>query len=42
MSLSKLLKIVKNRDAWNAAVQWITESDMTDQLNNSNSIKPIK
>ena len=30
MSLSKLLEMVKNREAWHAAVHGVTESDMTD------------
>ena len=29
MSLSKLQKIVENREAWHAAVHGVTESDMT-------------
>ena len=38
MSLSKLQKIVKDREAWRAAVHRVTESDMTEQLNNRDSI----
>ena len=34
MSLSKLLEIVQDREAWRAAVHGITESDMAEQLNN--------
>ena len=29
MNLSKLQEIVKDREAWHAAVHWVTESDMT-------------
>ena len=38
MSLSKLRERMKDRKGWPAAVHGVTESDMTQQLNKSNSI----
>ena len=38
MNLSKLWEILKEREAWHAAVHGVTESDKTFQLNNKNKI----
>ena len=35
ISLSKLRKMVKGREAWCAAVHGVSESNMTEQLNNN-------
>ena len=37
MSLSKLQEIVKDRDAWHAAVHGVTKSQTQQQLNNHNN-----
>ena len=40
MSLSKLLEIVKIKEAWHAANAWgCKESDMTERLNNKFAMK---
>ena len=37
-NLGELLDMVRSREAWHAAVHWVTNSDTTWQLNSSNNI----
>ena len=42
MNLGKIRDIVKDREAWHAAVHEVTESDTTEQLNNNKVLNPSK
>ena len=42
MSLGKLQEMVKDREAWHAAVRGVSGSDMTEQLSNKYLIRVSK
>ena len=41
MNFSKLQEIMKDKEAWNAAVHGVTKSGMTQQLNNNNGNRSV-